>query len=68
MENKTTIQVNSNTLERLKNFKQHEKESYDFLLNVLMDEAEEDFLTEEEIEEIKLSLENVRKGKVKPIE
>ncbi len=68
MENKTTIQVNSSTLERLKSFKRHEKESYDFTLNILMDEANDDLLSDEEIEDIKVALENVRKGKVKPIE
>jgi len=65
---KTTIQVSSDTLERLKMFKQHEKDSYDVVLNILLDESEEDVLGEEEIEEIKEALENVKKGKVKPIE
>lgn len=65
---KTTIQIDKNTLERLKVFKQHDKDSYDFVLNNLLDDAEEDILSEEEIEEIKLALENVKRGKVKPIE
>ncbi len=65
---KTTIQVNSDTLKRLKMFKGHERESYDFVLNNLLDEAEEDTLSEEEIEDIKEALENVKRGKVKPIE
>jgi len=65
---KTTIQISGETLERLKMFKQHEKDSYDVVLNILLDESEEDLLNEEEIEEIKKALENVKKGKVKPIE
>ena len=60
--------VNSSTLERLKNFKRHEKESYDFTLNILMDEADDDFLSEEEIEDIKVALEEVKRGETIPIE
>lgn len=65
---KTTVQISTETLERLKRLKQHEKESYDFVLNKLIDENEEDDLSEDEIEAIKIALENVKKGKVKPIE
>jgi len=65
---KTTVQITTSTLERLKMFKQYERESYDELLNNLLDEAEEEVLGDEEIEEIKLALENVRQGKVKSIE
>jgi len=66
---KTTIQISSDTLQRLKMFKQHERESYDFVLNNLLDEADDDDeLTSEEIEDIKVALENVRMGKVKSIE
>ena len=38
---KTTIQITHNTLERLKLFKQFERESYEEVLNNLLDEAEE---------------------------
>ena len=65
---KTTVQINLETLERLKRLKQHEKESYDFVLNKLIDEVEEDELSEDEIEDIKIALENVKKGKVESIE
>lgn len=65
---KTTIQVNSETLERLKSVKRYARESYDEVLNFLIDEAEDDELTSEEIEDIKLALDNVKKGRVKPIE
>ena len=64
---KTTIQLNQNTLDRLKALKSMERQSYDDLLNNLIDNSEEDILSEKEIEEIKIGLENVRKGKVKPI-
>ena len=65
---KTTIQVGCETLERLKMFKQHEKNSYDVTINLLLDEAEEDVLSDSEITEIKVSLEEVKKGEVSPIE
>ena len=65
---KTTIQISHGTLERLKTLKRYERESYDEVLNNIIDEAEEETLSDEEIEEIKEALENVKKGNVKPIE
>ncbi len=65
---KTTIQIGTDTLNRLKMFKRHERESYDIVLNVLLDEAEDDELTEEEIEDIKVALEEVKRGETIPIE
>ena len=65
---KTTIQINTETLERLKALKSMERQSYDEVLNNILDNYEEDSLSEEEIEDIKKALENVKKGKVKPIE
>lgn len=65
---KTTIQINFETLERLKSLKHSERQSYDEVLNGLIDNCEEESLSEEEIEDIKIALENVKKGRVKPIE
>ena len=65
---KTTIQINPKTLERLKSLKNFERQSYDELLNNLINNCEEENLSEEEIDDIKIALENVKKGKVKPIE
>jgi len=65
---KTTIQVNGITLERLKTMKRHARESYDEILNYLIDEAESDELTSEEIEDIKKALEEVKRGEVYSIE
>jgi predicted CopG family antitoxin len=65
---KTTIQINFETLERLKALKSMERQSYDDVLNKLIDNCEEESLSEEEIEDIKIALENVKRGKVKPIE
>jgi len=64
---KTTIQVSSNTLERLKMLKQF-KESYDFILNKLIDEYDEDILYPEEIEDIKQALDEVKRGETIPFE
>lgn len=66
---KTTLQVNVNTLERLKFLKNFERQSYDEVLNLLIDNFEEDeVLTEQEIKEIKVGLEQIRQGKTTPIE
>ena len=65
---KTTIQINFETLERLKALKNMERQSYDEVLNNLIDNREEESLSKEEIEDIKIALENVKRGKVKPIE
>jgi len=65
---KTTIQINVETLERLKSLKNIERQSYDDVLNNLIDGSEEESLDDKEIEDIKKALENVKRGKVKPIE
>lgn len=65
---KTTIQVNQSTLERLKLLKNVDNQSYDDLLNNLINNIEEESLSDKEIEEIRIGLDNVRKGRVKPIE
>jgi len=65
---KTTIQISIETLEKLKSLKNFERQSYDELLNSLINNCEEENLSEEEIDDIKIALENVKKGKVKPIE
>jgi predicted CopG family antitoxin len=65
---KTTIQINMETLERLKALKNFERQSYDEVLNGLIDSCEENSLSAEEIEDIKIALDNVKRGKVKPIE
>lgn len=64
---KTTIQINFETLERLKSLKNFERQSYDELLNSLINNCEEERLSEEEINEIQKGLEDVKKGKVYPI-
>jgi len=66
---KTTIQLDSKTLERLKLLKVVERQSYDDLVNNLIDNFEEDeILTEEELNDIKIGLEDVKAGRLIPIE
>ena len=66
--NKTTIQISAQTLERLKMLKRFERESYDEVLNFVMDDYEEEELSDSEIDDIQVALEEVRMGKVKSIE
>ena len=64
----TTIQVKEDTLERLKFFKDSSKESYDELINKVLDEIEEGELTDEAIDDIKIGLGELRDGKGELIE
>ena len=65
---KTTIQISHETLNRMKNLKSHERQSYDELLNGIFDNIEDEELSEQEIKEIQESLEDVKRGRTKPIE
>ena len=65
---KTTIQINLETLNRLKSLKNFERQSYDELLNIIINNCEEESLSEEEINEIQKGLEDVKRGRVYPIE
>jgi len=64
----TTIQVKSDTIGRLKFFKDFSKESYDEIINKMIDKLEEDEMTEDAIEGIKQGLKDARAGRVTPIE
>ena len=65
---KTTIQINTNTLERLKSIKSSERQSYDEILNNILDNLDEESLSEDEIRDIQRGLEDIRKGRVQTIE
>ncbi|HRZ85838.1 MAG TPA: hypothetical protein P5277_03595 [Candidatus Paceibacterota bacterium] len=65
---KTTIQINIETLERLKALKNMERQSYDEVLNNLINNCEEESLSEEEINEIQKGLDDIKRGKVYSIE
>ena len=57
--NKTTIQLEKSTLERLRELKRHPMESYDQTINFLVDDVEEE-LSVEEIEEVEEVLKEIR--------
>mgnify|MGYP001617746365 CR=1 FL=1 len=65
---KTTIQINLETLERLKSFKNFERQSYDEVLNGLINNCEEENLSEDEINEIQKGLEDIKRKRVYSIE
>lgn len=65
---KTTIQIDFSTLEKLKMLRAFERQSYDDVLNILIENQEQETLSDKEIEEIKVGLENVRKGETISIE
>lgn len=64
----TTIQVKDGTLERLKFFKEFSKESYDEIINKLIDEVEEGELTEAAKKGIMRGLEDIKAGRTASIE
>lgn len=63
----TTIQVKNRTLGRLKFFKRYSKESYDEIINKMIDEIEENELSEFAVEGIKRGLRDVKAGRVDSI-
>ncbi|MBW2974191.1 hypothetical protein KY366_00605 [Candidatus Woesearchaeota archaeon] len=64
----TMIQLKKKTAQRLRSFKNYGRQSYDEIINRLIQEAEEEPLTEEEIKEIQQGLEDVKANRVKSIE
>ncbi|MBU1201465.1 MAG: hypothetical protein KJ583_02790 [Nanoarchaeota archaeon] len=48
--------------------KRYPRETYDEIINTLIDDSEVEILTEEDIKEIEKGLEDVRKGRVKTME
>ena len=65
---KTTIQINVETLEKLKLLKSFDRQSYDDLIVNLIDNSEKETLSEDEINDIQKGLEDIKKGKVYTIE
>lgn len=68
MENLTSIQINKKTLNKLKEFKDYKRETYDELLNKLMIVMEfiskkEPELKEEVIKEIEEARKEIKEGK-----
>ena len=66
--NATTIQIKDETLGRLKFFKEFNKESYDEIINKVLDEVEEGELTDEALKDIIEAKKEIREGKGQRIE
>jgi predicted transcriptional regulator len=66
--NKTTIQISPSILERLKMLKRHKRESYEEVLTNLLNEYEEETLSDDEIKEIQQGLKDIKEGRTKSIE
>ena len=64
----TTIQIKNETLDRMKYFKKYSKESYDEIINKLIDEIEEGELTDEALKDIIEAKKEIREGKGQKIE
>ncbi len=64
----TTIQLKDNTLDRLKYFKEYSKESYDEIVNKLMNMLEEGELTEMAAKKIMRGMEDVKEGRAISLE
>ncbi|MEA2036747.1 MAG: hypothetical protein U9O94_04525 [Nanoarchaeota archaeon] len=64
----TTIQVKEETIERMKYFKEYSKESYDEIINKLIDTSEEGELTDEALKDILEAKKEIREGKGQRIE
>ena len=66
--NTTMVQLKKKTAEKLKLLKAYERQSYDEIINRLIQEVEEEPLTEQEINEIQQGLDDVKAGRTKSIE
>ncbi len=65
---KTTIQISTATLSRLSEQKRFQRESYDEVLNFIMDEYEDEPLSIEEVDSIQRGLDDLKRGKVHKIQ
>ena len=65
---KTTIQIKAKTLEKLRFLKTFERQSYDEILNNLLNRFDDEPLSVQEIKGIQQGLEDIKKGNVYPIE
>ncbi len=61
------IQIKKDTAEELKKLKEYNRQSYDEIIRKLI-EANEDILTDEDINDIKKGLEDIKAGRTTPIE
>jgi predicted transcriptional regulator len=65
---KTIIQLDKATVERLKQRKKYARQTYDEIIGELLVDKDDEPLTAAELRELRAGLEDLRKGRVKPIE
>lgn len=65
---KTIIQLEKTTVEHLKQRKKYARQTYDEVIGELLVQQDDEPLTPAELEELQLGLEDLRKGRTKPIE
>jgi len=61
---KTLIQVRKSTADKLQNMKGSQRQTYDEVITRLLQEAEGEILSEEELKDIEKGLDDVRKGRM----
>ena len=64
----TMVQLKKDTARRLQDLKKYPRETYDEVINSLIDTQEEEPITEQELKEIEEGLEDIRKGRIHRIE
>ena len=64
----TMIQVKKETTEKLKQFKAYNRQSYDEIINQLMEDSDSEVLTDADVNEIKQGLDDIRAGRTRSIE
>ena len=64
----TMIQIKKNTAEKLKRLKDYNRQSYDDIINKLIELNDTEVVTEKDIDEIKQGLEDIRAGRTISLE
>lgn len=64
----TMIQIKKDTVQSLKNLKDYNRQSYDEIIRKLIEINDEDTLTDEDIDNIKKGLDDIKAGRTTPIE
>ena len=65
---KTMVQLKKSMVSKLQALKSYERETYDELINSLIQENEAEVLSPQEIKEIEEGLEDIKKGRVHSIQ
>ena len=66
--NTTVIQLKKETVTKLQQHKKYRRQSYDEVINQLLNEYDAETVTEEELREIERGVADIRAGRIKKIE